>query len=326
MTRRQPGHLVHEAALFDSEQVLVDQIVPLVRTDVAEGVTTHMELAPDVSRTLESVLAGVPETTFARRDPGRSPLAEPQRLRGMTEEAVRLGATGLSFIASMRSPPEGSGWHAWRRYEAAVNHLLADLPLHLVCVYDLRDTPAYVIDDVSRTHPVLNDGEGARRDNPRFTHPEIMLREPGTPDPVERTPPTVSLVSPTSATARQAVRLLCRGTSLDDDAIDRLTLAASEVVANAHVHGRPPVELRGWAVSDRIVVTVSDRGQGPESPYAGLSPAADHGLHGGQGLWLVHHVCEAVGMRRSGEGFLVRLVVGGRQDLDLAAVDAVGVW
>ena len=64
-------------------------------------------------------------------------------------------------------------------------------------------------------------------------------------------------------------------------------LAVSEAVSNALRHGRSPVVLRAWAGDDRAVVAVSDGGDGPTDPFAGLLPAGN-GSSGGLGLWLTH--------------------------------------
>ena len=52
-----------------------------------------------------------------------------------------------------------------------------------------------------------------------------------------------------------------------------LILATSEAVANAIVHGQPPIVLRIWAQPDRMTVTVTDTGAGPTDPFVGLLPA-----------------------------------------------------
>lgn len=61
---------------------------------------------------------------------------------------------------------------------------------------------------------------------------------------------------PTSAAvARRAVRDACAGTDLD---LDLLVLCTSELVANAVLHGRPPLELAVVVGDEAIRVEVRD--------------------------------------------------------------------
>jgi anti-sigma regulatory factor (Ser/Thr protein kinase) len=55
------------------------------------------------------------------------------------------------------------------------------------------------------------------------------------------------------------------------------------------------------------VVAVTDGGDGPTDPFAGLLPARN-GSGGGLGLWLTHQLCDHVTLGRTGEGFTIRLV------------------
>jgi anti-sigma regulatory factor (Ser/Thr protein kinase) len=98
------------------------------------------------------------------------------------------------------------------------------------------------------------------------------------------------VVGPTTAPARRAVETAAPNIRLGKDEIGRLVLAVSEAVTNATLHGQPPARMRIWTAPERIVVAISDRGPGPQDPYAGLvqSPAVDG--HGGFGLWITHQL------------------------------------
>jgi anti-sigma regulatory factor (Ser/Thr protein kinase) len=93
-----------------------------------------------------------------------------------------------------------------------------------------------------------------------------------------------------------------------------LILATNEAVANAIVHGQPPVVLRIWAQADRVTVTVTDTGTGPTDPFVGLLPSAPTS-DGGLGLWISHQLID-VAHRRHAHGYTVRLTATHR--------DAVG--
>jgi anti-sigma regulatory factor (Ser/Thr protein kinase) len=96
---------------------------------------------------------------------------------------------------------------------------------------------------------------------------------------------------------------------LDATAIEGLVFAVSEAVTNAVTHGRRPVRFRLWTAPDRIVATVTDRGDGPADPFVGLLPVTDT-CSAGLGLWLTHQLCSHVTLDTTDEGFTIRLVVG----------------
>ena len=74
-------------------------------------------------------------------------------------------------------------------------------------------------------------------------------------------------------------------------------------------HGRSPVRFRLWRAPDRIVATVTGRGDGPADPFAGLLPGSDT-CSAGLGLWLTHQLCSHVTHDTTDDGFTIRVVVG----------------
>ena len=74
-------------------------------------------------------------------------------------------------------------------------------------------------------------------------------------------------------------------------------------------HGRSPVRFRLWRAPDRIVATVTGRGDGPADPFAGLLPVTDT-CSAGCRLWLTHQLCGHVTLDTTDNGFTIGLVVG----------------
>jgi anti-sigma regulatory factor (Ser/Thr protein kinase) len=206
-------------------------------------------------------------------------------------------------------PGTGAPWEDWCRYEAAVNRLYAAVPAWALCHYDRRLTPPETLEDVSRTHPQLGDRGGAHRPNDRYQDAELVLRGrrrmPASPPEGE---PTVELSGVSPERSRAAVRGVGFRTRLGKDDMDRLVLATSEVVRNAHRYGRPPVTLRVWAAGDAVTVSVTDHGSGPDDLYVGLVPTTSS-EGAGLGLWIVHHLVD-VSYRVDDEAFTVQLVAG----------------
>jgi anti-sigma regulatory factor (Ser/Thr protein kinase) len=330
------GYL-HEAVLYDSDEELLGVVVPFLQEGVAVGEPCLVALG---SSTTGLVRAALGETTGLRflDDRYDRPATVIRSNRALFAAHLSDGASQIRVVSEVPHPGVGAPWDGWARYEAAINHAYAEFPLWGLCAYDTRITPDPVLDDVARTHPHLATA-GGYRVNPHYQDPAEFLtrRPPSHADPVETAfPPIVDLSDPTPAAARDAARTAsmtppdtfrptgpgtiqveasqpaaprCEAPQLDPTDIELLVFAVSEAVTNALIHGRPPVRLRLWTAQDRIVATVTDRGDGPVDPFAGLLPVSNT-CPSGLGLWLSHQVCSHVTLDTTDDGFAIRLVVG----------------
>ncbi|MEO3776466.1 sensor histidine kinase [Micromonospora sp. B11E3] len=305
------GHY-HEAACYGSDEELLAIAVPFLLGGVAAGEPTVVALG---ARNAALVRAALPADSGVTFLPGDGVYARPtaaiRSYRDLLASYVKQGAGQIRIIGEV--PPVGLGatWDWWARYESAVNHAYDEFPLWSMCAYDTRTTPAHVLDDVARTHPRHVMPDGRHVPSPAYLEPAAYLLEdrPAPADPLQTAPPDVDLTSPTAAQARAAVHGAARGRLPADDVQD-LVVAVSETVSNALRHGRPPVRMRLWVGADRVVVTVSDGGHGPQDPFAGLLPAGDGVVVGGLGLWIAHQSCNHVTSHRGPDGFTVRLTAG----------------
>lgn len=159
------------------------------------------------------------------------------------------------------------------RYEAASNHVYSEFPVWTLCPYDTRSTSSEMLADVARTHSHVVTADDRHLTNPQFEDPtQLLTRRPDFgADPLEAGAPTVDLVGPAPAGARRAARDGAGTSRLDDTELSDFVYAVSEAVTNAWSHGFGPVRLRIWPGRDRVVATVTDRGQGPSDPFAGCS-------------------------------------------------------
>src|SRR4051794_41519813 len=133
-----------------------------------------------------------------------------------------------------------------------------------MCASAPGPTPAPVLDDVLPPPPRTALPDARHRPNQSSLEPAASLgtaRRPVT-DPIELTPPRIDLADPFPAGARQAVRSGVRDSLTEQDR-DDLVVAVSEVVSNARRHGHGPVRMRLWTTADRVVVAVTDAGEGP---------------------------------------------------------------
>ncbi len=306
------GHvgIFHETTFYDSDEQFLSVVLPFLRQGVAAGEPTVSLFAEHNQRLLRDAMG--PESGVEFVDGGGhhlSPAVAIQRHRQILAGYVADGATQIRIAGEVPHPGTGVPWEWWARYEAAANDVYNEYPMYGLCPYDLRITPEQVIDHARRTHTHFVTAEGVRERCDTYQRPADFLADAVTAwvEPLEAEPPLVEVADPAPHQARQAVTTLQSLARLSSDDLNGLLLSTSEAVTNALVHGRAPVLLRAWAAPGRIVVTVSDHGPGPADVAAGLMPAAGPG---GLGLWLAHQMCAYVSLRRSAEGFSIRLVAG----------------
>ncbi len=299
---------VHEALLYRTEQELLDVAVPFLEEGRDAGEGTVVAVGPERSELVRDAVDH-PDDLIFDTDVGAylTPAGTIKQYLDLFASLLAGGATRIRVLGEVPLPGPGRPWHAWARYEAACNRAFRDLPVWGLCTYDLRVAPAEVLRDVHCTHARLATG-GDHVRNARYQDPTTWLRERGDPpaDPLEATMPLAELRDPWPHEARLAVEPFCR--HLPPSTRADLATAVSELVANARMHGAPPVVTRVWADRDRVVVTVRDAGTGPEDPFAGLLPPRRRIGDGGLGLWIAHQLCPDVTMTRSPDGFQVRTV------------------
>lgn len=294
--------LRHEALLHSSDDELLDALVPFLRDGCAAGEPVVAALSVRHADLVRSVLpAGLP-VTYLQDDLYDRPATAVKAYRQLLAERVAAGATRIRVAGELPAVVFGATWDWWAGYEATVNRAYQEFPVWSLCLYDRRTTPFAALRDVARTHPLV-----AGEPNEAYTDPATCLRRPR-PIPVLRARPGAVLIDPAPGEARRAVRAADRG-DVTAAEVDDLVVAVSEVVANAIVHGRPPVEVQVWPGGDRLVVTVTDTGPGPADPFAGLLPTGEDDTSG-RGLWISHQSVSHLSTSRTPGRFTVRLTAG----------------
>jgi anti-sigma regulatory factor (Ser/Thr protein kinase) len=304
------GHegIFHETAFYGSDDEFLAVVLPFLLDGVAAG-------EPSVSlfggRNQELVRDAVgPDSGVTFIDGGHHylrPAAAIRRHREMLAGYVAGGAAQIRIAGDVPHPGVGVPWEWWARYEAAANEVYDDFPMYGLCPYDTRTAPLEVLDHARRTHTHVVNANGERRLSPMYQNPRDFLVTAVTPwvEPMEASTPALDLSDPSPAQARDSVGRLQQIAVLGEEGLSGLLVSVSEAVTNGLLHGLPPVRLRAWAESGRIVVTVTDGGPGPADPRAGLLPGT---APGGLGLWLAHQMCAYVSLQRSADGFTIRLV------------------
>jgi len=301
----------HEAAIYRSDDELLAVAVPFLREGVQAGEATLLGVDEREQRLILDALGDTDGITpLAWGEVYASPYAALEWNHRTLNDLLANGAPRVRVLGAVPSHGTAATWDGWARYEAAVNHLYGPLDVWSVCPYDTRRTADDVLADVERTHTHLAAPDGGHVPIPAYTDPVAFLTERArqAADPLEAEAPHVAERDPTPGEARRTITALAKATFLDAATVERLLLAVSEVVTNATVHGAPPVDLRGWATDDRIVVTVRDHGPGPDDPFVGFLPRRDQ--PGGLGLWITNQACSRVALLPEPEGFTVRITVG----------------
>ena len=305
------GHrgYLHDAVCYSTDEEFLAVVVPFLTDGLAAGEPTFAVFGEETNALLRSALPANSGIRFAAGEQQYlRPAAAIKTYREMLATLVAEGATQIRVAGEVPTAP--ATWDGWCRYESAVNDAYDAFPLWGICTYDTRTTPAAVLADVARTHPVFVSADGGRLPSRDYLDPRSYLSRPRPVlrDPLHHAAPVCELIDPSAARARQAVYDADPG-RLGADDIDDLVIAVSETVTNAMRHGRPPVRMRVWVAEERMLVSVTDAGPGPRDPMAGLLPRTDRPA-GGLGLWITHQACSHVSFEQQPDGYTVWLTAG----------------
>jgi anti-sigma regulatory factor (Ser/Thr protein kinase) len=286
-----PGgaHCLHRALVYEDDAHYVRAVGRFVREGVRDGERVLVAapagrlavVAEDLGADARSV--DLLDTAAAERRSG-----DVFALLGAYAAAGRSRVVAETATADRR-PDE---LREILRHEAALNVVLADADVAVLCPYDGRVVGEAVADALHRTHPeVVRDGHVVRGRgfrNPREFVESAVAGEPPPDGPVLELRSVRDV-----AGARRAVRAVAAAAGVAPSAVDDLGVAAGEVAANAVVHGGGDARL--WCgVRDGVVVcTVRDAGRGPQDPLAGYLPPGG-GAAEGRGLWLARRLCDSV--------------------------------
>jgi anti-sigma regulatory factor (Ser/Thr protein kinase) len=306
------GHVgnFHEAGLYGSDAEFAALIVPFAEEGVAAGEPVIIGYDDRKAGLLRSWLADPSAVEFiADQSLYATPAGAIATYRRMFELHTAMGAAQIRIAGDVPHPGNRGRFDGWDRYECALNTVWQDLPVWSRCLYDTTTAPPAVLEVVERTHPRLVSPSGQRRASERYQEAPVFEPLPAAPDPLEAAAPLVELTGRPAAETRHALAQIGRS-RINNTTLTDLIIGASEAVSNALRHGQPPVTVRIWATSDRIVVTVHDTGPGPADPLAGLVPAAHSPTDPGQGLWVMHQLDIDTALIHTSRGFTVRLRAG----------------
>jgi len=305
------GH-VHEAGFYSSDAEFLALIVPFVTGGIAAGEPVIIGYDDRKCDLLRTELSRPDAVSFlADTRLYATPAGAIEAYRQQFEWHVAAGAEQIRIAGDVPHEGNGGRFAGWDRYESAVNVVWQDYPVYSRCLYDATTVADDVRDVVERTHRRFVTADGGATASSRYQEVADFDRLPPAADPLEATPPAVTLVNPTPRQTRRRVTEAVHG-RVEAAAFEELLFAVSEAVLNARLYGRRPITVRVWTGIDRIVVRVHDIGAGPADPLTGLVPAPGGSAGAGLGMWLIHQFTNIdIALLPAADGFTVRLR-GGR--------------
>lgn len=259
-----PGFF-HQMALYGSDEELLEIVVPFLAEGREAGepvLATFGEHNTALVRDALRDTEGIEFVPAPRQYRNPTLTIDDYRRRFAAHRAA--GAAQIRVVGDVPHAGTGACWDTWARYEGAVNHVYDEFPVWGLCPYDTRTAPDEVLEDVRRTHPFEALPGGRHRPGEHFVEPDLFLagRPAPAPHELQGRSPDVVLLDPSPADARHTVAALARD-RLGPEGTDDAVIAVSEVVANAHRHGAPPVRLEAWAapgaMASRSATTATGR-------------------------------------------------------------------
>jgi anti-sigma regulatory factor (Ser/Thr protein kinase) len=234
------------------------------------------------------------------------PATRLRALHTFVTDELDAGRSRVRLVGEPLWPSGGEEFtREWARYESVLNTVLAPLPVTLVCTYDASRLDPAIVEAAHRTHPMLG-LDGRSRPSDAFEDPATLVARwnvpLGPPPPsAEGMEPPVDPVHARAFVGERADRAgLPVGRRFD------LQLAATELLANALVHGGGDATLRVWVAGGYLHCQVDDDGSGIADALAGYRPpgaAAD----AGRGLWLARQVVDLLQISSTPAGTAVRV-------------------
>lgn len=302
------GAFEHTALFVESSRDAARQLAPMITDAVRRDEAVYAFVDAARWRAISAAVAPdvLAQTRFV---PAQERYGSPGRALKVLLDTFRAeheaGTTRLLSIGELAFT--GGAMDAeWLRYEAAVNDVLGDVPIHGVCLYDHERIPDTIVDAVCQTHTAV---QGSMQ-SPcgRDFDPIGMLAELPQHDLAPERPPDEQLVGNAPTRMRRAIQAVGHRWVDDVETAGDLALIAGELLANTAVHAGGDARVSLWNEPDRIVLVVADDGPGISDPYAGLRPppVSEHGA----GLWIVAQLADALQVdRRARRGSQVTAVL-----------------
>jgi len=286
----------HTALFYEDRDGFVDPISGFLSDGAANGDRLMVAVAHDKAAWLREALGRVADRIDFVDSAGLYE-RHGSMLTAIHSQLERHGRPGQGRIRLVAESALGARARADARaymcYEAASNELYRDFDAAILCPYDAARLPDEILDAARRAHPRVAE-RGHAGPSRRFEDPRSFVRAFARAEPAPPGAEHHRLEHPDDlAGVRSIVRARAASAGLSAHAIEDLTIAVSEIAANAFIHGGAPRALCSYQQDGDLIVQIRDGGAGPADPLTGyLPPLGDRA--GGRGLWLAHQLCDIV--------------------------------
>ncbi|MQA07838.1 MAG: hypothetical protein GEU98_04645 [Pseudonocardiaceae bacterium] len=303
------GRLIHQMLEFGSAEELASTAGRFALDGVSAGEPVLCVATEDTIRTVRAAVGEHADRIEFYESPPRVAMPDQRveefrRYVHQHHKAHRVRALGEPLCDG----PWELRRREWHRAEAAMNIVLNDQPLWLVCLYDARRVAPAEIEQARRTHPQLYSVEHGVIASEDYTDPAELgavldTTELGEPGQLlaERAAAAEDL-----ADVRRLVGNLATQHGLPADRTEDFVFAVSEVTTNAIEHGDGPGQLRLWRADARLACDVISRGPGFDKPFPGYNPPTQSAVSG-HGLWIARQCCDLFEIRNQTTGTTVRM-------------------
>ncbi|RKS67739.1 DcmR-like sensory protein [Actinomadura pelletieri DSM 43383] len=295
---------VHHGCVYAGDEEFLRMVVPFVdeglRRDEPVLVTTTPANLDLVRAALGRHARHVDyaETAFfGRRPPQRVAGFLGWRHRHPRAARVRILAEPVWAGRSARQI------EAWECMESALNAVLADTGIHMICPYDARTVEPEIVRNAHRTHPHMVDGTEVSASS-GYVEPVSFVR--GRETPLRDRPGDAVTLTFTGdlSRMRHAIVMESAMLGLAGEQLMIFAAAVSELLTGADGEALPSVAL--WARPGEVVCDIHLPATTSLDPFIGLHPPTLD-PRPGDGLWLARQICDHLDVRPGRDGTTIRL-------------------
>lgn len=303
---------LHQGCVYGSDAEFLAMAVPFVRDGQRRGepvlvatTATNRKLLHDVIGSHADGVEFADDDELGRRPPQRATAVHHYWTRHQPAGAVRVLAepewTGRS----------GREITALKRMEAALNVVLADTRIWMICPYDSRVVEGDVIEDVHRTHPECVVG-GRAEPSAQFMAPEEFARSRASLLPQGTAADLFRFEGELAAVRRYVLNTATALLRSDEDAVGMFGIAVGEAIAYLARQGVSRAAVWVRPAAGRVVCTLhSDTPLDHVHPFVGYRPPGV-AEQPGDGLWLTNQICEWLDVTSDESGCTIELAMPGQ--------------
>jgi hypothetical protein len=155
----------HGLCIYGSDGRLGDDVGAFLAQGADAGETVFAVFHAGHERVLRGALgSSADDVRFVNRD---AFYTRPEEAVAGYDAAIRralaAGAPGVRAAGDLPAVTSEGAWGDWIAYDAIVNRAMARHDVSILCAYDIRETPAWVLDAAREAHPAVLDGGCTRR-------------------------------------------------------------------------------------------------------------------------------------------------------------------